>query len=699
MRSNGQAPKPTSKPGLTAIARFAADARWPVACLVVLCWLCLLTSCVSVPTPTKPAPTSAAPTRTHTLLVPTPTIPRATPTPQPANWKDAFEVDYFPWAGSPLLHTYDGQGKVRVYNSIFFADPPFFGFDIDPPEGWHHVVGSEEYATLNGQLISPTIDRQWQPRDGDRVLLHGHVRGQSVVVSYVGVSGNAPYYYRSLLSAAELQRGTLPRAYDGLFVWVRGELDVSAGAGRFYELPAGTSFDPDYIGREAVMAGRLVLGDSTLLHVTGEIFVTENGSYVSIFDGQAWASQWTASHRGTIIELDPLSGTLVLERGDGRLIEVSLIEDTHIRFADGSPAALQALSLRQVIEIAGQASADTAISAETVTIRSVAPVGQPHAVYIPADGAGLWAIGLDDRRPHFLLSKPELHLGCSLEDAQLSPDGRAVVVECGAGEGSYLLTADLQTGDWQERLTETGWSETQPAWSPDGQRIVFCRHEVRDGQIVDAGLWVLNLADGRVRQIANVAPAGLQTVAPEWSPDGRRVAYGQASTTAQQPAILYVLAFPGQEQQITDEARDWRWSPDGTQLLVTRLTSEQGRSRLWIVQRDGTSLTWLSITGVHDEQGHWSPDGSQIAFLSRPWPGSDLDRLCIMQANGMRRIQPQGQPFANSVAWAGDGQNILFIRLNEDGQPSGLWMAKPDGSGLSQLAEDAVTLIGSYQAE
>lgn len=696
-----QALRPVATARLTTSARPKAEMRFPVACLITVALLWLQAGCASVPTPvpTAAAVTPTAPSPTSPPPIPTPTTPSATPTPapEPPNRKDAFEVDYFPWAATAQLPAYTGEGRARVFNSIFFADPPFFGLDINPPEGWYHVVGIEEYATLNGRLISPTIDPQWQPRDGDRILLHGHVDGQSIVASFVGVSGSAPYYYRSLLSAEELESDRVPRAYDGLFVWVRGELDVSEGAGLFYELPGGASFDAGYIGREAIVAGRLSFEDRIIVHVSSDIFIKEDEAHVSIFDSSSSASTWAASHRGTVLELDPSLTQLLLQNHSGAVIEVSLGEDTRINFADGSPAAAQALTTGQVIELAGQASSESVVSADTVTIIGVAPLGQPQAVYVASDGAALWSIGLEDRTPRLLLTAPEAHPGCNLNNAQLAPDGGAVAIECADGPGSDLLTADLQTGTWREWLIDDGWSESQPAWSPDAQRVALCRHEVRDGQIVDAGLWLLSLLDGDVRQIADAAAEGLQTVAPQWSPDGRHVAYGQISTSGEQPATLYVLTFPRQQQQIVDEARDWRWSPDASQLLVTRRAEEQSRSRLWIVQRDGTSLTWLSIAGVYDQLGRWSPDGRQIAFLSRPWPSSGPDRLCIMLANGMRRLQPRGQPFASTVAWSSDGGGILFIHLNEEGQTGGLWLATPDGSSLTLLAEDAVALIGSYR--
>jgi len=262
-----------------------------LGCLI---WLCACTS-GRMPTPTilpqtrgaLTTPTSLPPIHTATATLTS--TPTAMPSPRPTakGEKDAFAITYFPWTDSPsALPMYVGEGKAKVVNSIFFADPPFFGFDIHPPEGWYHVVGVDEWAASDTELISPVINPSRQPRDGDRVLIHGHIDGEFVIASYVGYKDGPPYYYRSLLHMDELRPGVLPPAYDGLEVWVRGVLDVSEGQGQFYLLTEGTSFDPSYLGQEALVAGRLSVGESIRVDMTRAIYVRSGHHYTNILEGE-----------------------------------------------------------------------------------------------------------------------------------------------------------------------------------------------------------------------------------------------------------------------------------------------------------------------------------------------------------------------------------------------------------------------------
>jgi Tol biopolymer transport system component len=590
---------------------------------------------------------------------------------------------------------YTGEGRARVVNSIFFEEPPFFGFDIQPPEGWHHVVGVDGWAATDAELISPTINRFRQPRDGDRVLIHGHIQGNLITASYVGFGDGTFHYYRSLLHMDELRPGILPPVYDGLEVWVRGVLGSSEGQGQFYVLPEGTSFDPSYVGQEALVGGRLFISESIGVEVTEGIYVKDAGHYTDILEGEPVISAKEVQECGIIRSVDPSGHWLLLEPADGRSVEVNISEGTRIKFADGTEADPSELSAKRRIEVFGQASGMDRLSGTKVTIVGTTTEGPMYAAYIGGANGDLWSVSLDgrERRQITHLASPSQ----GLANAEISPDGLHFAFAHQQGPQSTLAVGDLQSGKLRQWLTGDRWQERAPAWSPDGTRLALCRYRVEGEQLIDGALWILTLKDGEVRRVTGPAAEGWRTVQPRWSPDGKFIAFGQVSDDPAQPAKLDVLSFPPQSQRIFEYGRDWRWSADSTQLLCTRQKPEEDRARIWVVQHDGSSPTWLSTTGVHDHYGRWSPDGTAIAFLSRPAGSSSPDYLWIMQADGMRRFRPESQPLASRVTWSPDSQAIVLMRVTASGENAGLWIVGRDGSELRELAADAVELVGTYR--
>ncbi|PYQ41054.1 MAG: hypothetical protein DMF77_17005 [Acidobacteria bacterium] len=141
-----------------------------------------------------------------------------------------------------------------------------------------------------------------------------------------------------------------------------------------------------------------------------------------------------------------------------------------------------------------------------------------------------------------------------------SPDGERVAFRSEReGGGIFLMGA---TGESVKRLTDFGYN---PAWSPDGREIVcstglFLRPE-------DAGtsalgqLFRVDVTAGTKRPITDNAGTPKQ---PHWSPHGHRIAYWQIA--GGQRDIYTVPASGGDPVPVTDDPYvDWNpvWSPAG----------------------------------------------------------------------------------------------------------------------------------------
>ena len=173
-------------------------------------------------------------------------------------------------------------------------------------------------------------------------------------------------------------------------------------------------------------------------------------------------------------------------------------------------------------------------------------------------------------------------LGAVLAPAAALADGRIAFVNQAEDGSSRTLTV----GSDGTGLTEvTGGSDTAPTWSPEGDRIAFLRqidHD-GDGQGDSKEIFIVD-ADGT--GLTRVTDNELHESAPDWSPDGTKIAY-------QRGGDIWVMNVDGTgDHQITSDSDfDYTpsWSPDGTRIAFDRDIGSQ--IAVHAVNTDGTGLT------------------------------------------------------------------------------------------------------------
>lgn len=193
-------------------------------------------------------------------------------------------------------------------------------------------------------------------------------------------------------------------------------------------------------------------------------------------------------------------------------------------------------------------------------------------------------------------------------DPRVAPDGRVafVVTEVDLAEDRYVRTIWLWDGHRARRLTR-GPGDTAPRWSPDGRRLAFLRADDGVAQVA-----VLSLEGGEAETITDFA-LGVDELA--WSPDGGRIAVVATTWTDEWDGL---------------DAAERRRRPRRIDRLPYRADgrgwTHDRRRHLWVVYPDQTEDPLLVTPGDFDEsQPAWSPDGSELAFVSARHATRGLD--------------------------------------------------------------------------
>ncbi len=169
-----------------------------------------------------------------------------------------------------------------------------------------------------------------------------------------------------------------------------------------------------------------------------------------------------------------------------------------------------------------------------------------------------------------------------------------------------------------------------PNWRADGRKIVFASDrktpdnptpEGFDGP--DFELFTMNADGSKVRQITFNE---LDDDDPAWSPDGRRVVFTRDVDTVIGPDhrnwdILTMRVSGGDERNLTkDPSHDVEpnWSPNGRRIAFTSVPEGgvDDDAEIYTMGIDGSRVRRLTDNTTFDGQPNWSPNGRQISFQS-----------------------------------------------------------------------------------
>jgi dipeptidyl aminopeptidase/acylaminoacyl peptidase len=159
------------------------------------------------------------------------------------------------------------------------------------------------------------------------------------------------------------------------------------------------------------------------------------------------------------------------------------------------------------------------------------------------------------------------------------------------------------------RLTTQPERDIAPAWSPDGTKIAFERHDTEQ-PLID--VWVMNASDG-ANQV-NLTPNSAPTF--EFDPN---------------------------------------WSPDGTKIVFAGDYGSSPNTELYTVDASGSPRSALTNTPEVEESAPvWSPDGAEIMFKAYEFPNfpiGSVTGIWKMRADGTNRINLNPSSHVGGADW------------------------------------------------
>ena len=245
----------------------------------------------------------------------------------------------------------------------------------------------------------------------------------------------------------------------------------------------------------------------------------------------------------------------------------------------------------------------------------------------------------------------------------VSPDGAKIAF---AAVGDVYV---MSLGGKPENITRDRYLDTDPAWSPDGNQIVYSSD--RGGGLLQ--LWIRDFKTGQDRQLTRLTT---QPTSATWSPDGRRIVFQEVDGMWRRAALSVLDVTTGRVTRIHDSLfgpGTPTWSADGSRIALAMVSPysaryREGTNQVLTMSSAGGDDRWfapvpnLSIDSRGGCGPVWSPDGTKMAAIYEGvlavWPVSRLGEPLAPP----RRVTTE---LAHAPSWAGDSRRILYQSMDK----------------------------------
>ncbi|PKO12764.1 MAG: hypothetical protein CVU39_22620 [Chloroflexi bacterium HGW-Chloroflexi-10] len=265
-----------------------------------------------------------------------------------------------------------------------------------------------------------------------------------------------------------------------------------------------------------------------------------------------------------------------------------------------------------------------------------------------------------------------------------SPDGSRLAVTSPWG---LLSIFDTQKGIYEDTQLSLGSDGIFFNWFPDNNHILFS----------SISLAFMDTASGELTALAVPGYGGITGAAA--SPDGQYVVYGYSSNIVYETGV-WMVNTNGQNRQLLLKGKspyNISWSPNGNKIVLL--------ANGWqIINSDGSEPINISseiiLPQCYSHTPIWSPDSTTLAFVisktgtsfCQGWTDELFDGTDIMlidaESGKAKPLLSDGVLGNIDPVWSPDGSQLAFVS-NRSGTPE-IWIANRDGSNLRQATMNDV---------
>ncbi len=245
----------------------------------------------------------------------------------------------------------------------------------------------------------------------------------------------------------------------------------------------------------------------------------------------------------------------------------------------------------------------------------------------------------------------------------------AFVNKSGKAQRLYMIDFD---GSNPVLLTPRENLVVSPNWSPDGKYIAYVGYRSNSMR-----LCLFDVASGSIIELPHLSEI---IIAPRFHPTKPFLA---TTLSRNKNSNVYLVSTDGTVLDVL--ITGWSieipgsWSPDGRKLAY--VSGETGGPQIYIFDMDTRSKYRLTFTGDYNTSPAWSPDGNWIAYSSRI---NGHHQIFITRPDGSEVYQLTSGNYNNeSPVWSPDGRMIAF-QSNKKGRYN-IWVMLKNGSEQRQL--------------